>query len=364
MIKRVVLSGYYGFDNLGDEAVLQSIIQALQFEEPNLEIMVLSNDPENTEKRYGVRAQSRWQLAEVFRALKKTDFLISGGGSLLQDTTSQMTIPYYLGIVALARLLGKKVAFYAQGVGPISGGLGKILTRIIANRVQLITVRDQDSLDLLKSLGVKRPELRVTVDPVVLLNPEKSEKSGMRKIHELKEKCHTMGHPLIGIAPRPWQNNQRYQDELIKTARRLAEEKQAKILLIPMHAELDLPFCQEMAEKLSGAMVLKEQLLPAELLAVYQMLDFLIGIRLHSLIFAAVVNLPHVGISYDPKIDSFLARLGDQAVVNIENINSERLAQEVVTRLGEQQQQVARIEKHISILKNEARENAHMVLNC
>ncbi|MCK4259708.1 MAG: polysaccharide pyruvyl transferase CsaB [Halanaerobiales bacterium] len=366
MSKRIVLSGYYGFDNLGDEAVLQSIIQALRAEDSSLEILVLSKNPEKTSERYGVKAVDRWKMGEVFKALRWSDLLISGGGSLLQDVTSQMTIPYYLGVVGMARALGKKVAFYAQGVGPIEKGFGRRLTHLVANRVKLITVRDQESLNLLKDLGIKRPELEVTVDPVVLLRarakPTIPENEEYHKILELKKKCLNEDRPLIGIAPRPWKGLKKFQQSLIEVAKRLQAEDKAEILLIPMHIGQDLDFCLEMAQELSNVNILREFYQPDELLSVYQELDFLIGIRLHALIFSAVCNVAHLGISYDPKIDSFLRRIGDKPISSVEKLDTEILYREVVERLHNRQFHIDRIETAMTNLKKIAQENAQMVL--
>ncbi|MGB9905625.1 MAG: hypothetical protein ACPLQO_13305, partial [Desulfotomaculales bacterium] len=108
---RVVISGYYGFSNLGDEAVLLAMLNALQkhWRETNgggeggkLEIVVLSNDSARTKEAYGVEAVNRWQLGEIFRVVRGADLLISGGGSLLQDVTGLKSLLYYLGVVWLA----------------------------------------------------------------------------------------------------------------------------------------------------------------------------------------------------------------------------------------------------------------------
>ncbi|AZR72197.1 polysaccharide pyruvyl transferase CsaB [Anoxybacter fermentans] len=363
MSKRIVLSGYYGFDNLGDEAVLQSIIQTLKAEDPDVDILVLSANPAVTAERYGVKAKDRWNFFQVLSALKWADLLISGGGSLLQDVTSQKNIPYYLGVVAMARALKKKVAFYAQGIGPIKGALGRSLTRLIANRVQLITVRDQKSYELLIELGVDRPTMKVTVDPVVLLKPGPLKNNEYRQILELKKKCSISHRPIIGIAPRPWQGLKGYYEALVETGRRLKEKKDAEIILIPMHPEKDLKLCLQIADQLPGARVLKEKYRPDQLLAFYKELDFLIGIRLHALIFAATVHLPHLGITYDPKVNGFLNQIGDEPIADIENVEAEVLYREVVRRLKDKEGQVKRIAKAMASLRKEARENARLVLN-
>ncbi len=84
---KIVISGYYGFDNVGDEAILLSMIQAFRSYDPTIEIIVLSNTPERTKLEFNVDAVNRWNIKAIFQALKGSDGLISGGGSLLQDET-------------------------------------------------------------------------------------------------------------------------------------------------------------------------------------------------------------------------------------------------------------------------------------
>ncbi|CAH1193132.1 hypothetical protein PAECIP111893_00390 [Paenibacillus plantiphilus] len=107
--RRVVISGYYGYRNSGDEAVLKSILFALQEEGARQGIaivpVVLSIDPAWTSQMYGVESVHRMRLGEVIRAIRGSDGLISGGGSLLQDATGVKTIPYYTGVMRRARPL-------------------------------------------------------------------------------------------------------------------------------------------------------------------------------------------------------------------------------------------------------------------
>ena len=120
MSKKIVLSGYFGFDNLGDEAILYSIIQEVK-KMQNTEITVLSANPEKTSQKFGVAAVDRMSPKEVIRAIKNCDMFISGGGSLLQDVTSNRSLLYYLALLRLAKLFGKKVMIYSQGIGPVNG---------------------------------------------------------------------------------------------------------------------------------------------------------------------------------------------------------------------------------------------------
>ncbi len=152
MANKIVISGYYGFDNIGDEAVLYTIISTLKSEIPDVSITVLSNNPEKTAELYEVKSINRWDIKSIARVIKNSDMLISGGGSLLQDITSSKTIPYYLAIVKIAQLYRKKVVFYSQGIGPVDKKLGRSLIKRVANKVDAIFVRDIASKDLLQEI--------------------------------------------------------------------------------------------------------------------------------------------------------------------------------------------------------------------
>ena len=144
-VKRILLSGYYGFGNTGDEAILASTVKALRKARPELELMVLSEHPEETGSTYGVRAFHRMNPAQVLKAVNLADLVVFGGGSLLQDLTSLRSLIYYLSIIRVSHLVGKPVVVYANGIGPISSKIGRVLTRHTLSRVKAITVRDVES---------------------------------------------------------------------------------------------------------------------------------------------------------------------------------------------------------------------------
>ncbi|MDD5602599.1 MAG: glycosyltransferase [Eubacteriales bacterium] len=164
---RILISGYYGFDNAGDEAILQSLVSELKAACPGLEIMVLSANPSKTSVDFGVHSVSRSNIIKMIQAVKNCDILISGGGSLFQDTTSFFNVWYYGGIIMLAFAMKKLVFAYAQGIGPVSSRLNKKMLRFIFNRVNNISVRDIRSMRQLKAIGVKR-NVSCTIDPAFL----------------------------------------------------------------------------------------------------------------------------------------------------------------------------------------------------
>lgn len=300
---RVVLSGYYGFDNAGDEALLTAITRSLLSSSAGeLECVVLSGNPSRTEAIHGVRAVGRMHPLVLLRELLRADLLISGGGSLLQDVTGWRSIPYYLGVVALAKLLGKPVAFYAQGVGPIRGALGKYLTRMIANQVNLITLRDQDSADLLRELGVQDPPMKVTADPVFSMQPPVLDPAFAQSY--LKEIGFSPEQPPIGLSLRRWKAFSAEDWAIFCDALQAAG---LPVLLIPFQTPEDLVWCRQVSDLArSKPPVADRPMTFIELISLVAAVPLLIGMRLHSLIFAACAGTPFEGLAYDPKVESFL----------------------------------------------------------
>ena len=115
----ILISGYYGFDNIGDESILRTLVSSLREHIPDCSLTVLSHNPASTREKYGVEAVDRMSPMAILRAVKQCDMLISGGGSLLQDVTSSKSLHYYLSIIRCAEFFHKKVFIYSQGIGPI-----------------------------------------------------------------------------------------------------------------------------------------------------------------------------------------------------------------------------------------------------
>lgn len=300
---KIALSGYYGFDNAGDEALLSAITSSIHRLEPAAEFVVFSGAPENTAARHGIRAIYYKSPVQVWRELRSSDLLISGGGSIFQDVTSARSLAYYISVVALAKLLGKPVIFYAQGVGPIKRRSSKFLMRLVGNRVDIITLRDEASSRFLLELGVTRPPLLVTADPVFALSPGPSEED---KIEVLLAQAGLTSQPLIGVAVRKWPALEGYQPGLARLLDRLAG-RGYQIVFVPMAYPEDVAEARRVAQLMQApSLVLDESLKSAEHLALIARMKLMIAMRLHALIFAANRGVPFAGISYDPKVEAFL----------------------------------------------------------
>ena len=325
-MSKIVISGYYGFGNAGDEAMLAAMIEVLTELAPEVQITVISGNPVETRRRHGVASVYRLNYPEITRVLSRSQLLISGGGSLLQDVTSERSLYYYLSIMMLAKKLGTPVMLYAQGIGPVRGRLARNIMRYIGNMVDLITVRDTGSQAELERLQVTKPPIYVTADPVLAMH--QVDKHIGRTI---LGKAGVEGNaPVIGISVREWKEWAPYKQVLAQVADQMAVEFGARIVFIPMQWPEDVAVSIKIANRTKhGAIVLSEEYTTNELLSLVGNLDMLIGIRLHALIFAAVMHVPMIGISYDPKIERFLETLGERHVGTLQTISVDNLLAQV-----------------------------------
>ena len=391
---RIVLSGYFGFNNVGDEAILFSVIKALRNLQPNVEITVLSNNPAETAATYGVHTVNRWNLGEVRLVLKKADGLISGGGSLMQDATSNKTIPYYAGVIKLAQFAKVPVFIYAQGMGPINGKLGQWLVKKVFNKSAGITVRDEDSATLLRKIGVRLP-VTVVPDPVVGLGgneftsewldswlQEQLEATSVNEVVDQiidalpadgEEDAETAADidfapafpSYVTVSVRDWESPIDFKAKVAASLDLLAAQG-LHIVFIPMHGEHDVKASEDVAALMtSPSTIAPGNLSIEEKIAVIGGSKLLIGQRLHSLIFASIERIPFIALSYDLKIDAF-AQIAKQPVaghVEQDTWTGESLtaiANDILTNYDDK---LAELVATIDPLTEAAEQTAQMALN-
>ena len=306
---KVVISGYYGFGNTGDEAILESLINGLKKGDPEIDITVLSADTVKTSADHRIPSIGRHDLLKIIKALKGANAFISGGGGLLQDSTGPFSVIYYLSLFLLAKLLGCKCAFLGQGFGPVKNPFNKFLSALILNTADVITVRDDLSLEEMLSIGIRKPPLLLAADLAFLL-----EKPQIATLEELirGEGFSFSGKKMIGVSVRkPVHAAKGFYDRMAQFLDRVSTQQDCEILLIPFEPVGDA----EESLKVLKLMKTRGRLLtgiypPKTLLQIISKMDCFIGMRLHSLVFAAVNHVPLMGISYDPKVSSLLKSLG------------------------------------------------------
>ena len=295
---RVVVSGYVGYGNTGDEAVLAGMLASLRGEAKQLDVTVLSGNPVDTEGTHRVRAIRRGNLLAVARALRGADGLISGGGSLLQDRTSPRPVAYYSGLMQLARVMGIPYVIYAQGLGPLTYAPNRVLAAMALRGAAYVSLRDDASIALARRLGVRRP-IDLVADPALALNP-----------------VSTGTRDYVAIAVRPWGTRPAYLTELRDALTELSLDH--RILAVPMQDAVDRETSLAVVRGIPGAEVLPATAGLDERLAAIGSARLVIGMRLHALIVAAAAGVPAMGFSYDPTVEACAARVGQPIVGTVD----------------------------------------------
>lgn len=329
-MRKILISGYYGFNNIGDEAILKGLIEGVKRVLEDVDIVVLSQYPDFTAKKHSVRSIKRTSFIDMCREMKDMDILVSGGGSLLQDVTSKRSIAYYLGIIWLAkRVFKKKVMIYSQGIGPVNKRYNRWMLRRILDSVDFINVRDEKSKIELETIGVKK-DILVTTDTVFgISRPSLSMgKEVLNRMDTYKDR------PYVGISVRPWKNNPEITKEVAKLCTKIINELNHTPVLIPFHFHKDLKLMEgikkEIDTEIRDRVVLMDEYLYVEdYLSLIGNMDIMVAMRLHGLIFSVLMGIYPVGISYDPKIQSFMHMMNRCDAIEVEDIDSDILFEEL-----------------------------------
>lgn len=264
---------------------------------------MLSADTEGTRREHGLGAVPRADPGAVLGAIRRSDVLVSGGGGLLQDATGPGSVPYYIGVIAAARLLRRPVMVYAQGIGPLRGRLARGGLRMLRS-AQVVTVRDAESAHLLAEAGVRGVE--VTADAVLSL-PRPVPTSGVPP--ELSALGVGPRDVVVAFAPRPYGGDS-FTARLAAAADAVADALRARPVLVPMQGREDGPACARLAAAMRArAAVLGPDVPAARYPALFSRFQAVVGMRLHALILAALCRVPAVGLTFDPKIEAFVRNL-------------------------------------------------------
>ncbi len=316
----IIISGYYGLGNSGDEALLKSIVDNLRALDPAADITALSGNAEYTRQTYKIKTVNRFNPFAVLWEMSRAKLLISGGGSLIQDATSTKSLLYYLAIISAAKFMGLKIMLYANGMGPISDKNVAKVTKVL-NKVDLITLRENISLNEISRCRITKPKVIVTADPAYLLKP-----CSESRAKELLKDFGVENKNPVAISVRQWKTaDKKFEDEIAAAADMLLNEGYMP-LFFPMQTQRDLPISLRIREKMHGkSAVIDKEISVSEMLGIIKECGAVIGMRLHSLIFASSVNVPMIGIIYDPKIRGSMDYMNQHRYVEAENVTAEKL---------------------------------------
>ena len=284
---KFAILGYYGFGNLGDELLLQAGLKILEADNiPPEKIIVLSNNPQETEKIFNVKSVNRWKYFEVIKALRKSEILLLGGGGLFQDSTSVMSCVWYWGIIRLAKFLGLKVIALGQSIGELNSKISRFLTGNALRSCEKIFVRDEHSFNVAKKLGCKN--LILSYDLVLTLKSE-MKKSNPNSILINLRPCNDVEKFVEIISP----HVKNFDGEKIGVALSNDDEK----------------ILERYKENLSlSKIILLKNFNDAENL--WSSASCAVGMRLHFGVLSRIFQTPVALIPYDIKVKEF-AKISD-----------------------------------------------------
>lgn len=355
----LLIAGYHGFGNCGDEAILKAMTSNIKEYAPDVEITALSHKPEFTKTEYGIKSVQRFNVFQVLSAIRRSDIILSGGGTLLQNSTSTRSLLYYLSIIKLAKLFRKRVMLYANGIGPVTGKLNQRLVRAVINTVDVITLREKLSEADLRSLNVSNPNVTVTADAAFKLKSVDRERA-----EEIltNEGFIERGKPRVGVSVRAWHKAKYGDDYISKLARAFDSiaDTGKEIIFLPMQFPSDIAISRRVSSMMKNkSYILRNRYTPGEMLGVVGSLDAMVSMRLHTLIFAAVKNIPMVGIIYDPKIEYYLKELDmpEGGDVRKEKLDSDKISGITLDIFENMQDYKAVLKSKADIMMEKADEN-------
>ena len=320
----VLICGAYGFGNTGDDAILQAIIGEMRRIDPHMPVTVLSRRPKDTRSACGVNACHRFHLFAIRRILRRSQLFISGGGSLMQDVTSRLSLWYYLGTIRMAHRCGCKVQMYGCGIGPIVYERDRRLAaRIINDCVDKITLREPDSRETLSDFGVTDPEVILASDPALTLPA--AERSRIDRI--LREHDMDPEGKYIGFVLRKWPGIEEKATVFAAGAVYAYLKYGLTPVFLSINFRTDGEASRLVTEHLSiPYYVINEQMSTGEVIGVLSRMTTVVSMRLHGLIFAAGQGVPLIGVAYDPKVTAFLDYVEQNNYMQFEAFNEKDLS--------------------------------------
>ena len=359
-----IISGYYGFRNIGDDALLMSIINDLRKYKPGIKLLILSRTPISTSKEYDVESISRQNVFRIFKAMKKARAFIYGGGNLLQDNTSTRSLFFYLSIVWLAKKMKLKIMFYANGIGPLKRKINRLLTRKIMNKVDVITLREKLSYSELKHMDISKPKILLTADSALTVtckdNPETKD---IIKSLGIDSASRYIGFSLRKYPGHEKVEHEKYENVIAALADHMVEKYGLLPVFIPMQHPDDVPILANVAAKMKCRnYIIRDKLNVYDTYEIISKMEIMVAMRLHALVFSAGAGVPMVGLVYDPKIEGFLEYINQASAGDVRYLDFEKLKTLTEDVWKRKELIRAELEKAIPELREKAGENAKIAV--
>ena len=304
---KIVISGYYGFKNFGDETILSILTKHLKI--LNTDITVFSSDTQFTKNTYNVHSVYTFDIKQVINTIKESDILISGGGSLLQDVTGFKSLLYYAFVIFVALIFKKKVIIFAQGIGPLKRNLSQIIVKNLLKKCSYISVRDEKSLNLLKAWNINADLVN---DPVFSLNIE-----------------HKPAVKAVGIQLREFKNvNDKFLNSLAQFVNAKFSDYKIEIFSLQNKYDLDISKTFESILKKVNQNI-KTEIISDNIIENISQLEYLFAMRFHAILIAIKAGIKTCAINYDIKVEQLADNAGIPIINPNENQNFETIFNEL-----------------------------------
>ena len=349
----VVICGAYGFGNAGDEAILDAIIHEMRTLDPALPITVFSRRPKETRARCGVNTYHTFHIPSLHRALRGAKLYINGGGNLMQDVTSRYSLWYYLYTLKAAHKRGCGVQMYGCGIGPLLYQGDRDLTGSVINEnVDVITLREPDSLKVLEAIGVTKPQILLASDPALTL-PGAPEKQVTRLLesHDIDP-----NGKYLAFVLRRWKGFEEKSTIFAAAAVYAYLNYELTPVFLCINHRTDHEAAAMVAKHLSIPYhVISEPMSSAMIIGLLAKMKAVVSMRLHGLVFAAGQGVPLAGVSYDPKVTAFLDYIEQDNYIDFDELSVTRMTGLIdsAIQLSDQRQELRRRTE----LLNEKEEN-------
>lgn len=352
----ILISGYYGFGNAGDDSIAVSILQNIRAVRPDAKVTFLCKKPKENRKKYGARTVGRFNVFAILREMRHAKLLISGGGNLLQNTTSSRSLFYYTAIIRLAKAMGLKVYIYANGVGPLFGKKHEQSVLKTLSLVDRITFREKQSIDYVASLGFDRDRITLSADPALTLSAAPDERIDylMRNVE---------GERFFAVSLRSFSalrseevegmDEATFTNLLAGEIDRIAERTGALPLYLVMQSSRDRALSEQVNARTNCRGYVLPSLTASEILGVLSRTSLVLAMRLHLLIYGAAAGKPLLGISYDKKVDAMLEYMDYEPPIPVSGLQSGELSERAAALFGKDIPCA-----HIDALKEKAKADA------
>jgi polysaccharide pyruvyl transferase CsaB len=350
MARRLVLAGYFGRGNLGDDAILLGFTRGIKDLPYHYTVI---GAPEVLMRDYGLRGVSHTDMRAVGAAIEEADAIVFPGGSIFQDVTSTRSVAYYANLVKMAKKANKKVVMLGQGVGPLNGFFGKKMASSAFSAADVIAVRDRESVNTLNSLGVKA-SVRVTADMALLL-PKPASDEGMKQfgLGDMKS---------VGLSARPTSDS-KHVIKVFNQLLKLLFDNRYVPAMIEMDREIDRPFLDKLGKEFGGKVPeIRGLTSPVQLQQRLMRMDAVIGMRLHAGILATSVGVPAYMVSYDPKVTAFANSMGYPTPLNIQGATADRIFDGFQSFIKDRDRLVANVERKRDELTKQAQQNIDVLV--